>query len=759
MAFLLGVLSMQQLPTLPSWPWLAGLLLSILLALPFRRYRGVLMVAAAGFGFLWAAVCGHWQLANGLNPELEGEEVLLEGMVNSLPERQFQQLRFLFVPDKAERDGDEVTLPPQLRLSWYTDYPEDLAPGQRWRLRVKLKRPWGMMNPGGFDYEAWLFTQGIRATGYVRHSADNQRLSDSPWQAPLQRLRYALLRRLQQVLGDESAAGVIIALALGERGGISDEQWRVLLASGTNHLVAISGLHVGLVAGLLFFLVQGLWRRCARCCLWLPAPRAGALAAMAAGAGYAAMAGFSLPTQRALLMLAVVLGASLWQRPVAPSRALSLALWAVLLWQPTAVLAAGFWLSFAAVALILYGMGGRLYPSGLWWRWGRVQGLVALGLLPLLLTLFGRGSLSAPLANLLAVPLVGFLIVPLTLLGTLLLPLWSDAAATVLQMAVMLVQAGWPLLIWLTERIPPLFSSAPGWTLLPALLGVIWLLMPRGWPLRGAGAALLLPLLLLRPAMPAPGTAEVTLLDVGQGLSAVVLTRHHALVFDTGPQYRSGFNTGDAVLLPFLREQGVRRLDRLIVSHGDNDHIGGARALLQGIDAERVLTSVPQKMAWVAHQRCHAGQRWQWDGVVFTILHPPARTGKGRGNNDSCVLRVTAGGQSMLLTGDIEVEAERELLAGPAMLRAEVLVAPHHGSKTSSSEAFIAAVQPQWVLYPVGYRNRYGFPRPEVVQRYRRLAVHSLESFRSGAITVTLGHGPIAPRTYRQQAQRYWHSR
>jgi len=283
--------------------------------------------------------------------------------------------------------------------------------------------------------------------------------------------------------------------------------------------------------------------------------------------------------------------------------------------------------------------------------------------------------------------------------------------------------------------------------------------MPRGWPLRSAGILLWLPLLLIQPSAPTAGNAEVTLLDVGQGLAAVVRNRHHSLVFDTGPRYRSGFNTGDAVVLPFLQQRGVKRVDTLIISHGDNDHIGGARALLKGIPVVRVLTSVPRKMGWVSNERCRVGQHWLWDEVTFTVLNPQGGTGRARGNNDSCVLKVSAGGQAVLLTGDIEREAESELLAAKAPLVAQVLVAPHHGSMTSSSKPFLAAVSPQWVLFPVGYRNRYGFPRPKIVNRYQSRGVRQLETYRSGAITLTLGDGAITPHSYRQQSQRYWYSR
>lgn len=759
-AFLLGILALQQVAVLPGWPWLVALLLLFAFFLSrTSRYSVLGLLAAACFGFLWAGLHAHLIIQPGLEPHLEGEELLLSGVIVSLPQEEERRLRFVFAPEAGWLAERAVTVPKRLRLSWYNDYPKGLMPGQHWQLLVKLKRPWGMMNPGGFDYEAWLFSRGIRATGYVRASPQNRMLGENPWVAPLQYFRAGLHQRLMHSLGEHPARGIITALALGERGAITDSQWEVLLASGTNHLVAISGLHVGLVAGLVFFLANLLWRRCPRCCLHLAAPKAAALVALCAGVFYAALAGFSIPTQRAMLMLALVLGAVLWQRPVVPWRTLLLAFWLVLLWQPMAVLEAGFWLSFAAVALILFGMGGRLGSGGLWWKWGRVQWLVAIGLMPLLLLFFQQGSLSAPLANLIAVPLVGFLVVPLTLLGTSLLLIWEPVGGALLQAAAAIVQWAWPVLEGLNQYVPMISRSAPAWTLVPGMVGIVWLLMPRGWPLRRLGAVWLLPVLLVRPEPPASGTAEFTLLDVGQGLAAVVQTRQHALVFDTGPRFPSGFDTGEAVLLPFLRERGIDRLDLLIVSHGDNDHIGGARALTEGLPVSRLLTSVPRKIPWADTESCRAGESWVWDGVHFAMLHPPERAGPGRGNDDSCVLRVTAGDQSVLLTGDIEAPAEQELLGSGADLSAQVLVAPHHGSKTSSTEAFIAAVGPQWVFYPVGYRNRYGFPRPHISQRYRQAGVQELASYRTGALSVTLGRGRLEPQAWREIARRYWHSR
>ena len=684
----------------------------------------------------------------------------MQGFVRSLPQADGRRLGFELRPQQASLNGQPVLMRANLRLNWYGDYPKNLEPGQQWQLLVRLKRPWGMMNPGGFDYEGWLYQQGLGATGYVRSSEQNRLLEDDPDSYPLQRLRYRLFLALRAALADHPAHGIIPALAMGERSGMSDAQWKVLLSTGTNHLMAISGLHVGMVAGFAFLLVRWLWSWCAPCCLRLPAPRAAAVAALLAGMCYAALAGFSIPTQRALIMLAVVLGAIWWQRPLAAGRALMLALWLVLLWQPAAVLAAGFWLSFAAVALILYGMQGRLHTAGLWWKWGRVQWLVSIGLLPLLILFFGRGSLSSPLANLLAVPWVSMLVVPLTLLGSIFVLWWEAAGSWLLLSAATLFQWLWPLLGWLDEHVPVLQLPAVGWPLVLAALGLFWWFLPRGWPFRSLGLVLCLPVLLWHPETPQQGEAWITLLDVGQGQAIVVQTRKHVLVMDTGPRFPSGFNTGDAVLLPFLQQQGLRSVDRLVISHSDSDHLGGAQALLDGIAVREVLVGEGRKMGQIAHQPCWQGETWHWDGVVFRFLNPDKPPHERQGNDDSCVLQIQAGSRSMLIASDISVHAERMMLGRGEVLKADILIAPHHGSKGSSSEEFVTAVAPAQVLYSAGYRNRHGHPHPDVVARYRQFGADDWETWRDGAIRVVMG-GDDEPvlTAYRESARRYWHSR
>ena len=757
LAFLIGVVLLQQLATLPPPAWAWGLLLSVPLSLVVKPYWH--LPAWCISGFLWSLLSAHQILAFSLPEDLVGQDLLIEGRIASLPEINEHHVRFELDVLRAWAEEMPVTIPAHIRLSWYrTD--SILTAGETWRLRVRLKPPHGFRNPGGFDYEAWLYQHRIRATGYVREAEQNQRLATG-WDYPLQRLRQAVRTKLDTALADSPVKGIVRALVIGDRSAISASQWQQLQQTGTNHLMAISGLHIGLVAGLAFLLGQRLWRYSGRGMLWLPAPKAGAILGLMAAVTYAALAGFSIPTQRALIMVAVVMLALLTSRPVTPSRTLTAALLLVLLFDPLAVLASGFWLSFTAVAIIFYGLSGRLRRVSRWRQGVRVQWWISVGLFPLVIVLFQRASLISPLANLLAVPVVSLLIVPLALLGTVIMPQSHSLGVILLQLAAWLMQGIMATLAWLADW--PLASwagaASSGWQAALAILGVILLLAPRGWPARGLGIVLLLPLALGLPSGISPGAARFTLLDVGQGLAAVVETRHHTLVFDTGPRFSPRFDTGEAVVLPYLRRRGWGRVDHLVISHGDTDHIGGAESLLASMPVTAISSSVPEKLdAWPV-MSCRRGQAWEWDGVRFTLLHPPTDSAAGR-NDASCVLKVTAGEQSVLLTGDIEKAAERRLLQqDQALLGADILVAPHHGSNTSSTMPFIEAVNPEYVLFPVGYRNRFGFPREAVVQRYRRAGVRMLDTASAGAISFSLGQGTLAPSRYRYTARRYWHDR
>ncbi len=758
LAFLIGIVALQTLGELPATDGAWFVVALVCLWLPSLR-----LVAAVFAGFLWAWLFAALVLSQELSSDLEGKDLVLEGVVATLPVKRDRLTRFEFDITRMRHEGEEVESPGRVRLSWYTDAPL-LHAGEVWRLTVRLKRPRGFRNPGGFDYEGWLFHQGIRATGYVRKGSENQRLSTGVFGYTLTRWRQDVANALDDLLQDAPRRGILRALAIGERKGIDADAWEVLTRTGTNHLVAISGLHIGLVATGVFFIGRWLWVLPGFTVRYVPAQKPAALAGLLAATVYAALAGFSIPTVRALVMVAVLLGTVILQRETLSSRTLALALLLIVMIDPLAVLSAGFWLSFGAVAVILYGMTGRLASRNLWWRWGRVQWLVCLGLAPLMFLLFQRTSLVAPLANLVAVPVVSLIVVPCVLVALLFLAWWPAAAHVLLMIADRVFGGLWTFLEALAElgHGQWLLPAVSAWTVGFACLGAVLLAAPRGWPARWLGAVCWLPLALARPAAPAPGDVWFTLLDVGQGLAVAVRTADHVLVYDTGPRFSATFNAGEAVVVPFLRHEGIGEVDVLMISNGDNDHSGGARSLTKALPVRRVLTGAdPEALGGLPAQRCQAGQHWRWDGVDFAVLHPDADT-HFTGNNRSCVLRIAAAGGTLLLPGDVEQAVEKRLVKEyGAALQAHVLIAPHHGSKTSSTEAFIEQVKPDFVLFPVGYRNRFGFPRNEITARYRAAGAQMLNTAKEGAMTFKLESQRrlVGPSRYRHAARRYWHGR
>jgi competence protein ComEC len=758
LAFLAGALALQYLPGLPpAWSVAAAVPAIAGLFWPAAR-----LSALFALGFLWAALQAQQVQQSILDPRLEGRPLLVEGTVADIP-RQFsdKDIRFLLHVERASDADTAQAFTGTIRLSWYrTD--QRPALGERWQLAVKLKRPHGYANPGGFDYERWLFQQRISATGYVRKDARNRRLAADA-AGFMASLRRYIASRFDALDSGSGSLPLIRALTIGERGTLTPAHWDTLRATGTSHLMAISGLHISLVAGLVFGLVRLAWSRMGTLAEILPAPRAAAVAALLAAALYAGLAGLGIPTRRALVMVAVAMLAIWAGKQTRPAQVLCLAALAVVLVDPLALLAAGWWLSFWAVTLILYTTAGRLGGAGVWRKWCQVHMVLAVSLLPVLLVFFQQTSLVSPLANVAAVPWVSLLVVPTALTGTLMLAVSEPAGSALLALAAWFMDLLWPLLARLGDWGPALlhWHQPVWWTLLPATAGILLLFAPRGIPGRGFGLLLMLPMIAVKPPGPGPGEAWVTLLDVGQGLSTVVRTRRHTLVYDAGPRYSPSFDTGTAVVVPYLRSRGIRHIDRLVVSHGDNDHVGGVASLLDELSVARLSAGVPEAIKARTATPCRRGEHWNWDGVGFAVLHP----GEGRrrkGNNASCVIRITAaGGQRILLTGDIESSAEQALLGTHAgQLRAEVLVVPHHGSLTSSSGPFIEAVSPDTVLFPVGYRNRYGFPRQKVVDRYRSLGAGLFDTASHGAVSIRLGSGrrPVIS-AYRCAWPRYWRAR
>ncbi len=721
-----------------------------LAALAAWRRGGFVPLLIFALGASWAGVRAGVVLADALAPGLEGRDLILVGRADTIPRPANYGNRFDFIIERASMRGRPVRVPHRIRLRADAHIP--IGVGELWRFTVRLKRPHGYENPGGFDYEAYLFEHRIRALGYVRSAV---RLGRSSPLYVIARTRALLGARIAALTGSSANAGIFIALVTGERGGIRPRQWDLFRATGTSHLMAISGLHVGMVSGMVFLLVSWLWRRTGlRTTLW-PAPRVAAAAAWLGALAYAALAGWSLPTQRALVMLSMVLGGIVAARRYRPGAVLGAALLAVLVWDPLSVLAPGFWLSFAAVAaiyLLVYGHGRTSLPGV---SLVRMQWAIGLVLAPLSLMWFEQLSLSAPLANLLAIPLFALAVVPGTLLSVLV-----DRIGLAGLASHMLAAISWCLdRLW---EVLGVLAHVPLWTggdpgvgaTAAALIGAAVLLAPRSLPGRWAGSLCLLPILFVPSPGPALQEMDCTLLDVGQGLAAVVRTRHHVLVFDTGPRFGADFDTGKAVVVPFLRATGVDRVDRLIVSHGDNDHIGGAASLRRLLPVGKVLSGVPRRLPGAT--ACHAGQVWWWDGVRFRMLSPTAARPMSH-NNHSCVLQVDSRYGSLLLPADIEARRERELVDRVGRgLRAQVLIAPHHGSNTSSTPAFLDAVHPQWVLFPAGYRNRYHHPHPAVLARLHARGVRLVGSADSGAITVRFRPSGLFLSRYRVDFARYW---
>lgn len=766
LAFAAGVLALQMQPALPAWEnWgLAGLLLGgPALFWPAKVGRGLAILACCALGFAWAAWRAEIRLADELGADWEGRDIEVVGVIAALPQDFSQGTRFEFV---VEQTPPTAVVPSRIVLSWYQGRQADenftrqpVQPGQRWRFTVRLKRPHGNANPAAFDYEAWLLERNLRASGYIRPQAP-ERLADMVWRPDFvsERLRHGVRASFLQTLPPESYpwVGILVALAVGDQRAIDGDLWTIFNRTGVTHALSISGLHVTMVAALLGWLVSAGWRRVPRLALRLPAQKAGLLAACLGALVYALLAGFAVPAQRTLYMLLVAAAAMYAGRLTAPSRTLALALLVVLLSDPWAVLAAGFWLSFGAVGALLY-VASAMVGAGLGWRsklrgWGTIQWAATLASLPILLLVFQQFSLVSPLANALAIPLISFVITPLALLGAI-IPWWPILwlAHTGLDGLMFFLNwcAAWP--VWQAPA-PPL------WAAVAAGLGVAVCLLPRALPGRLLGLALVLPAIFWPVDKPLPGEARITVLDVGQGLATVIRSREHTLIYDPGPLYSAESDAGQRVVVPYLRALGINRVDLLLVTHRDTDHSGGAASVLAGLAVDEVRTSLPG----FGGGRCLAGQRWDWDGVSFAVLHPPAEAYAvaGQSNHLSCVLRVATGGKSMLLTSDIEAADEQALLANAAgQLAADLLLVPHHGSKTSSTPAFIAAVGARAGLIPVGYRNRFGHPKAEVLERYETAGIPLWRTDHDGALEVVLRPDGFSISAWRKEHRRYWYGR
>lgn len=746
LAFWTGIFWLQHATDLPN-----GLTLAFLLFLSLCcAWHKAWPVSSLCLGLIWASLFSQIRLGNQLPTEHIQQKISIEGYISSLPQQHPHHQSFDFVVRTPENH-----FPQKLRLNWYDAPP--LAAGQSWTLSVKLKPPHGTLNPASFDYEAWLFANGFDATGYVTTGdpakSEQTLFSIQQW---LCRWRQDLSDRIDHALPASPQTPIIKALTIGSQNGISQTQWQLYQQTGLIHLIVISGSHITLIAGLAFSITRKIWL--ASGWMRIPALWPAALASWLTGLLYGSIAGLTIPTLRAVLMLSIILLAKLWQRHSSPWRLFSAAVTGVLLIEPTAVLQSGFWLSFLAVALLIHLHDGRLGKPDTWQEWVFAHCASSLALSPLLLLFFQQLSLIAPVANAIAIPLLGLFVIPLALISVLLLYITPDLASYLLQVCDFLLSQLETSMSWLANFAWSSLnlSQPPFYAVLYAGLGIYLLTAVRGFPGRHMAVFMFTPLVFLHVQRPNFAEVTLTLLDVGQGLATLISTQHHHLVFDTGSRSPDGLDMGAAVVLPAIYQQGIKSLDTLIISHGDNDHSGGGQSLSEQLKIDRILSSDPTWAERPTAEYCQTGQQWHWDGVEFRILAPPA-TGFIKENNNSCVLQITTTGQHLLLTGDIEAEAEQWLVEqfGSA-LASTVLIVPHHGSKTSSTQAFLDQVQPTLSLVSSGYLNRFHFPHPTVSQRYHAIGSRYLNTADSGAIYIHTQDKDLSVTTERQKHRHYW---
>lgn len=735
---------------LPQLVLLAGI--SILL-LPHVRQSDLLWFFFAAALF-WSA--GQDAVDERLERRFAGDSIQADVRILDFPANHGSGARFMASPLADER------LPETLSLSWH-EPPVLLHAGDIWRLEMRLRRPRASSNPGSFDYEAWMFQKGIDASGYVV-SGQRNTLLDSDTATSIQRLRLDYLEFAESVLGHEAAFPVVAAVAVGVKQRIEPQAWERYARTGTSHLIAISGLHVGLAAIAAYLFGRGL--------LGVGGVRNPHTAALLFGLlvalGYAAISGFAVPARRATLMLAIATVALLLRREVKPLALLAATAIFSVLYDPLSTISAGFKLSFAAVAALLVLASRR--PAFATRNWHRpilllrnmllMQLVLLVGLLPLLAGIFDRVSLAAPLINLLAVPLFSIVTVPAVLLSLVSATLCEPFAVLCLQAAaksIDLIEA--VIAIVADQQFAAVPVASPrGWVKVWVLASLLWLLLPPGWPGRSAAVLATFGLLLWKPAPPPENCFDLRVLDVGQGLSVFVRTAHEDLVYDPGPAWRGGGDAAERVLLPYLHSVGVRRLARLIVSHADLDHAGGTASLLAALEVEQVLAGEPLAIGGREAEPCRRGMSWTSAGVRFSVLSPAADAAVS-GNDASCVILIEAGEQRVLLSGDIESPAEAELVRSRLLPQVAVVTVPHHGSRTSSTPAFVQSLRPDVAIVAAGYKNRWGFPKSEVVSRWRAAGATVLNTATSGSIGLRMcaGEPPADILGWRKRSQRIWH--
>ena len=773
-----------------------------------------MLLAIGGLAFGLTGIRAVDYASHQLSPVYEGRDIEVTGVVSAMPHNNEMGTRFQLDVESSQllttieqvQSKQAVVLPTKISLSWYGGVfgatevagdmgkapsmvamqrkPMPIIPGDRWKMTVRLKAPHGNSNPDGFDFELWLWEQGIQATGYVRTGSNDavpQRIAQT-WKHPIEQLRYnvreAIFARMSpsDAFKHSSEAGIVAALVTGDQQSIDRAHWDVFRATGVAHLMSISGLHITMFAWGAVLIVGALYRRSTRLCLAYPATNAALLGGLLLATGYALFSGWGVPSQRTILMLATMTLLRLFGKRWPWPTVWLLACAVVVVADPWALLQAGFWLSFVAVGVLFAtdvtqqrGGDGLDVASSIkssvvvtfknkflkkLWQGGREQFIITLVLAPLTLLLFGQVSIVGLVANALAIPWVTLVVTPLAMLGTVFTPMWDVAGLAVHALGRFLGLLAVLPFATVSVAVPHLLLSVI------AVLGGILLVVPWPWQLRLLGLPMLLPVILWQAPRPADGQFEMIAADVGQGNAVVIRTAKRTLVYDGGPRYSADSDAGHRVLVPLLRRTN-ESVDTVMLSHRDSDHSGGIKSVLSMHPTANFISSIEsahELQEFRSVQRCVAGQTWQWDGVDFSVLHPSASDyeSQQKSNAMSCVLRISTPRASVLLAGDIELLQEARLVADQKTLKSTLLLVPHHGSKTSSSAAFLDAVQPQFAVVQAGYRNRFGHPATPVIERYNERNIKVINTAHCGAMLWSSSL-PKEARCQREIAKRYWH--